>query len=675
MKNTDDINFLRNSVKEDISLPESLSKESIVSLITEEKQNKTKKGTLRRFVPVAVAACVMIALSLAFFGGGFSLPNATENEKAEDVQNISQSVTQTHKDIIDEIREYASTYSKNRYYYYTIDESVEGSAFGTTADTTINSGADLSVSKNFSDVNLREKNVLEADIFITDGEYLYFLDSFNRTIRIVKPMTDGKLSAISEIHSEDSNNFHYQGLYTYENYLIASFNMYKSEESSYKEKSGVRIYDISDKGSPVLIKEIVLDGRYISSRITDNKLILITDHSIVQYFEGFDDSHLIPEVYNGTECKKVPAEDITLVGGENPEGYVNIAIQNLGDLNSPCSTSSFLGSSYNIYCTKDTLYTMSCDYGQSVSSPLIDGVITGGVMLSVQNADTKITKIDISGEKAAYKATATVKGSILNDYSIDAFEGYLRIAVTREKENCILVLDENLETAGTLSGIAPGEQIKSARFMGNYAYVVTFRQTDPLFVIDLSKPESPEIKGEVKLPGFSSYLHPVGEGLLAGIGYGGTEEGVDGSGKISLFDVSQPSEPKEIDSLVFPDMQLGTHPKNFCSISEGSFLVTFEKWTDEFVDADEYRGWREYTGALNVSVRDNRLNLENAYIALSAAPACRSAFIDNSVYIYGISSGIASFDRQTGKYTDALGSYDDIFLFTNVNKPYEDILF
>lgn len=668
MKNNDDIKFLRESVKDDIALPENLSKENIIFLLSDEKPEKHSKGSLRRFIPFAVAACIMITFSLVFMGNGFSFP-----ETAEDSQNISSSQKVTYEDIIKEIKAYASEYSKNNYYLYAeYNSDVKEEAAGSVSN--INSDADLVSSKSFSEVNLREKGVLEADIFITDGEYLYFVDSYYRSIRIVKAESDGTLKETFVTDARDDYNFIYQGLYVYGNYLIAGFDKYENENSVLKEKSGVRIYDVTDKSSPVFIKEIVLDGRYISSRITDGKLILISNYSIVQYFECADESLLIPEVYNGIEYKKVASEDITYISGENPEGYVNIAVQALDDINSVCNTSSFLGSSFNTYCTADTLYTISYDFGYNGFSSRA-GVYIDSQIINYENAKTKITAVDISGQKAEYKTSTEIKGSILNDYSIDYYAGFIRVAVTKGEENCIYILNENLEAVGTLSGIAPGEQIKSARFMGNYAYVVTFRQTDPLFVIDLSNPNTPEIKGEVKLPGFSAYLHPAGEGLLVGIGYGGTETGVDGSGKISLFDVSDPTCPKEVDSIVFPDLQLGTHSKNFCSVSENSFLVTYEKWTDDFIDEEEYRGWREYTGALYISVNGAELTLENSYLACSASSACRSAFIDNNVYIYGISAGIASFNRTTGEFISTLGSTEDIFAFTSVNKSAEDILF
>ena len=117
------------------------------------------------------------------------------------------------------------------------------------------------------------------------------------------------------------------------------------------------------------------------------------------------------------------------------------------------------------------------------------------------------------------------------------------------------MLDQDLEVVGEIHDLAPGESVYSARFMGDTGYFVTFEEVDPLFSVDLSDPSNPEIIGELKLPGFSEYLHPYGDGLLLGIGMDVDEEGVTTEGvKVSMFDVSDPSEVKETENYVLEDM-------------------------------------------------------------------------------------------------------------------------
>lgn len=168
-----------------------------------------------------------------------------------------------------------------------------------------------------------------------------------------------------------------------------------------------------------------------------------------------------------------------------------------------------------------------------------------------------------------YETQGEVTGQVLNQFSMDESEGYFRIATTKnrawsrfEKEtdesySNLFVLDGGLKPVGALTKLASGERIYSVRFMQNRAYMVTFKQTDPLFVIDLENPKNPRVLGELKIPGFSNYLHPYDEKTLIGIGKDTAENewgGVTTKGlKLSLFDVADVANPKEVDTLVLGD--------------------------------------------------------------------------------------------------------------------------
>ena len=132
--------------------------------------------------------------------------------------------------------------------------------------------------------------------------------------------------------------------------------------------------------------------------------------------------------------------------------------------------------------------------------------------------------------------------------------------------NSLYVLDENLETVGGIHDLAEDENVYSARFMGDTGYFVTFRQVDPLFSVDLSDPENPKITGELKIPGFSEYLHPYGEGLLLGIGMDVDENGMTTEGvKLSMFDISDPSSVQEVCTYVIENMY-GTDVYNYKAV-------------------------------------------------------------------------------------------------------------
>ena len=201
----------------------------------------------------------------------------------------------------------------------------------------------------------------------------------------------------------------------------------------------------------------------------------------------------------------------------------------------------------------------------------------------------------------------------------------------------VYVLDKNMKIVGFLDGIAPGEQMKSARFLGNMLYLVTFMQTDPLFTVDLSDPAKPEIKGELKIPGFSEYLHPIGNGLVVGIGYGGTETGTDGTAKISLFDISDPAAPKELDNYTtsFPGYFITNH-KAFVTIDDNTFAIpVLGSFGSEAV--------------LVFSVENNGIIVDNIYSCMQGRygyDSVRGTFVDKVFYTVNV-NGIIAYDMET----------------------------
>ena len=183
-----------------------------------------------------------------------------------------------------------------------------------------------------------------------------------------------------------------------------------------------------------------------------------------------------------------------------------------------------------------------------------------GQMKDGEKLWTALHNFDITDRsEARYVASGRVDGSLLSQYSLSEHNGNLRVATTvqvgddwNDTSNSVVVLAEEgsaLVQTGRVDDLGNGEQIFAVRFQGDTAYVVTFRQTDPLYVIDLSDPNAPVTRGELKIPGFSNYLHPVGDGLLLGIGQDATDEGRQTGAQASLFDVSDPTNPLRIDTF------------------------------------------------------------------------------------------------------------------------------
>jgi hypothetical protein len=163
-----------------------------------------------------------------------------------------------------------------------------------------------------------------------------------------------------------------------------------------------------------------------------------------------------------------------------------------------------------------------------------------------------------SGEPVTYLASGSVAGSLRNQFSMSEHDGFLRIFTTTgspwgqlDSETQLVVLaegDGRLEQVGSVGGLGRGETLYSARMIGDRGYAVTFRQVDPFYVLDLSDPAAPAVTGELKIPGFSTYLHPVGEHRVLGVGKAATDDGQVTGFKLSLFDVTDPADPLEIDT-------------------------------------------------------------------------------------------------------------------------------
>ena len=230
---------------------------------------------------------------------------------------------------------------------------------------------------------------------------------------------------------------------------------------------------------------------------------------------------------------------------------------------------------------------------------------------------TEIVKISLELEPVA---VGEVPGRLLNQFSMDEYKGYLRVATTFGDENDLYVLDESLNIVGSITGFGKTERIYAVRFIADRGYIVTFRQIDPFFVIDLSDPRKPEIKGELKIPGFSSYLHPITDHLILGIG---REEGYV---KISLFDVSDAENPEEVDKFVLKESWSEVLSNHHAFLLDSKHKVFFLP-----------AGKNGYV----FSYEGNKLKLIKAVEAF----AVRAIYIDDYLYIVG--DKIVVFDENS----------------------------
>ncbi len=210
---------------------------------------------------------------------------------------------------------------------------------------------------------------------------------------------------------------------------------------------------------------------------------------------------------------------------------------------------------------------------------------------------TMIHQFGLDGDSASYQASGSIEGTLLNQFSMSEHEGILRVASTLQdwggfngragSESSVFTLKRSgseLNVVGSVSGLGKGEQIYAVRFLGATGYVVTFRQTDPLYVIDLRDPAKPTVSGELKIPGYSSYLHPVGDGRLLGIGQAATDQGRVQGTQLSLFDVSDPTKPTRLANLEFGQGNSGAeydHKAFLYWAKTGQVVVPFQSYAGE----------------------------------------------------------------------------------------------
>ena len=449
--------------------------------------------------------------------------------------------------------------------YYYSDEAKYGSADADLSESSKEGG------KDYSTTNLQMEGVDESDIAKIDGSYIYTVED---KYIVITDIRDGKLEEVTRFLPKDCGaadrvmEIYVDGdqlilvVQGYETSLGESSKAGSDKENSDKESSDeeiavsdasedsafcykmngksttqIQVYSIVDRRNPEFEGRLIQDGYYNTSRKIGDVVYLFTQYhmtsDVVEYVEK-EYTSVIPKV-NG---EKVAAGEIYLPESSGESG---ILVSSL-DVNKPDKVldSKLVISGYaQTYISKDALYLYEEDYD--------------GAMI------TNIAKFALDEGRISGVAATAVRGYVRDTFAINASDGYLRVLTTdystEDEVNALYILDENLKLTGQLTGIAPGEEIYAARFMGNTGYFVTYRNTDPLFTVDLSDPAKPEIIGELKVTGFSEYLHFWDDTHLLGIGYESDEKtGNIENIKISMFNIENPGEVTEEAKLVLKDV-------------------------------------------------------------------------------------------------------------------------
>lgn len=549
-------------------VPESLAPDQIMKMLEEHNSTQAsghipkKHGFSRghRMREGLIAAALVLVVGI---GAHIRQQNLSSDSAISSTKGSSSIGTSSGKlassDTLETATDYDEIYTYLQSYQDELDSSsVTGSTDGgiimystETADNgartdSSSSSSDSStasaraVDTSFSDTNVRTEGVGEADIVKTDGNYLYTLKANSQEISIVDIRSD-QMKVVSGISLNE--NFQASEFCLSDQKLFVLGNMQNTQVDSDSKTlyrgscTRIQTYDLADINNPKSIGTVDQSGYYHTSRFKDGYLYVFSDYYIYDTITKKDYPSYVPLV--GDNLLK--QSDIYLPTNHAADQYLVVSSVSASSPDKAADQKAVMSENGEVYVSENNIYI----YEYTNSSILADN-------LAAKN-QTILRKLSYNKGKLSGSAQGKVKGYLNDSFSIDEYDNTLRLVTTvthnvgsSSQSNSVYVLDADLKTIGKIEDLAKNEQVYSARFLGDTGYFVTYEQTDPLFSVDFSDPENPKILGKLKIPGFSEYLHFYSDNLLLGIGMDTDENGITNGVKISMFDISDPSDVKEV---------------------------------------------------------------------------------------------------------------------------------
>lgn len=593
---------------------------------------KPKKNHARLIAGLAAAFVAVVTLSV--FGVIFSSqkqtpiqPTVTQSDNAD----IPLKTFSDYNEVKEELKKITASSDRilERYEkavevdsYENAPEQGSGSS-GSSLGMSGGSGSD-----SHSETYKQVEGVDEADIIKTDGKYLYIasqngakgIDIYSATddparITTLYPDNFSDPTKPSAYTDEDDLDAFVEEMYIYGDRLIAVCNT-RGEHFTYSTMAAV--FDVSDIKNIRYVDRFFQSGDYTSTRMIGDVLYLVSEK-----FAYDEDEFSAPLCYRGDDPQEIPIENVRCVENPSDPGMLIIGGYDLKDGAKDVRSTALIGAVEDIYCNESNmyLYTTKWRYTEIVDYESYDGgIITDSALHSSEEpVTTDIYKVSLS-DGITFTACATIDGWLDSRYSLDEKDGYLRVAATIEDEkdnktNALYILDSELKEVGKVTGIAKDEEIKAVRYVGDIAYVITYEETDPLFVIDLSDPKNPTVLGEVKIDGFSTMLVPVDENTLLGVGVytedsKNTAMQVENGTKLVLFDVSDKLHPKVLDEKIYRSCESEAiyEPRAFVKNPDrGDYLIPLN-YIDNKVDKNmDYLDTVIHGGALNFKVENGKI--------------------------------------------------------------------
>ncbi len=613
---------------DDIKIPDSVKPEQVEKLLKEKQKKKISPFR----IGALAAACLVLVAGIAVYknstiGGQPGIANI-EEKKVE----ISEGKTVVSAADYDEVYGYIERYKEEQ------EEKMRSYEEGTAKSSAMDDAGTMEIAQEarsteaealmaendsgataaaggYSETNVRQEGVDEGDVVKTDGTYLYILKDNRKEVSFVDIRGD-KMKEVQKISVEEEQ-------WIEEMYLNPEKKRLVLVCSRYGENSAVPLlrqvysnagateavtYDVTNPEKPKEMGRIKQSGYYQSSRMADGYLYLFSNYSVAwDLMEKGTPNTYIPLINDSTISEKNICLPQTRTGREYT-GAVAVDIDKPGEVT---DSKAILSQGGQLYVSNKNIY-----YYETIWSSY----------LGYNKERTTIRRIGYKDGELTPGSQGIVEGYINDSFSIDEYDGYLRIVTTQGDSNGVYVLDMDLEEVGKIEKLAKDERVYSARLMGEIGYFVTFRETDPLFSVDLSDPENPEVIGSLKIPGFSDYLHPYGDGRLLGIGMNVDEETMITDGvKLTMFDISDPTDVKEEDTYILENVYSTDVSYNYKAalVDVGRNIIGFAGYTNGgqnyyIFEYDENKGFI--------------CNMEEE-INGNASLSARGVYIDDTLYV------------------------------------------
>ena len=569
----------------------------------------------------------------------------------------------------------------------TSDEAANATGYGDAPTGTEGPGG-MGGETEYSDTNTQVAGVDEADIVKTDGEYIYLLRNGHLIIASAKGAESEILSNTELTEGGEDTYEYYSEMFLSGDTLAVVCDRYEWSPyvldggywgSADKDTVYVYFYDVSDPTAPALSGKVGQDGGYTDSRMVDGVIYLVSTYGVYNYYGYVEEQpeSYVPCVYGAEDSSLIAPEDISICEEMEDTRYLVVSVISTTDQD-VLDTKTVLGGGDIVYMTADSLYVADTVYESNTGSSYTSDQYT--VTEYTEESNTNLLKFELTDSSVALTASKKLNGYLESQFSMDEYDGYLRLVLTIENwgykvyqdekygwenyewqdddnvSNALYVLDGALEPVGRLEDLAKDEYIRSARFDGDICYFVTFRQTDPLFAADLSDPTSPQILSALKIPGFSEYLHFYTEDRLFGLGM---DADIDTGGtrglKLTMFNVADPQNVTEKHTLLLEDYYSeGLYNHKAILISAAKDLIAFPVSGGYSVYGyDDDRGFYE----------KGRFDTGDWY------GDTRGLFIDNDIYICGYDT-IIIVDMDTlgviGKLSFDAGNDEPVLYYEDV---------